>query len=104
VSKNFSEDLVDSGSLKQLNSDVIIADGASLNVYGVQVLPLSIHGRQFQCKMVVADLTVGGFLWLDVLQSSNCILKISDCSFIMPNPDVHISCHYKGKMVAIGSL
>jgi predicted aspartyl protease len=79
VSRNSSEDIVDSGSLKPLNSDVMIADGTSLNVYGVQVLPLFIQGRQFQCKMVVADFTVDGILGLDCLQSNQCTLDMSDC-------------------------
>jgi hypothetical protein len=52
----------------------MIADGTSLNVYGVQVLALFIHGRQFQCKMLVADLTVDGILGLGFLQSNNCHL------------------------------
>jgi predicted aspartyl protease len=50
MSSNSSEDIVDSGSLNPLNSDVMIADGTSLNVYGVQVLLLSICGRQFHVK------------------------------------------------------
>jgi predicted aspartyl protease len=98
VSRNSTMNIVDSGSLKQLNSDVVIADGTSLNVYGVQVLPLSIQGRQFQCKMVVADLTVDNILGLDFLQSNNCTLNMSDCSLTMQNPDVRIPCHYIGKI------
>jgi predicted aspartyl protease len=67
VSRISSKSIVDCGSLEPLNSDVVIADGTSLNLHGVQMLPFSICGRQFQCRMVVADLTVDGILGLDFL-------------------------------------
>ena len=77
--------LVVEGSLEPLKSDILIADGTTLKIYGMQALKFSIHNRQFQHKMVVADLTVDGILCLDFLKSNDCTLNIANCSLILTN-------------------
>ena len=76
----------------------MIADGTTLKIYGMQALKFSIHNRQFQHKMVVADLTVDGILGLDFLKSNDCTLNIANCSLILTKPESHIPCHYKGTL------
>ena len=99
ISRKVAQDhLLGEGSLEPLKSDILIADGTTLKIYGMQALKFSIHNRQFQHKMVVADLTVDGILGLDFLKSNDCTLNIANCSLILTKPESHIPCHYKGTL------
>jgi hypothetical protein len=101
LSKDVLADIFADKPLKQLTTDVLIADGTPLKVYGSKEVKFSIQDMVFDHTMVIADLSVDGILGLDFLRAHQCSLDLNGCSLTFGKVGKSVACQYKGN---IGSI
>jgi predicted aspartyl protease len=98
LSKDVLADICADRPLQQLTTDVLIADGTPLKVYGSKGVKFSIQDMVFDHTMVVADLSIDGILGLDFLRAHQCSVDLNGCSLTFGKVGKSVACQYKGKI------
>lgn len=98
VSKCMIADVLSDKPLSKLSTDILIADGTPLKVYGTQEVQFSIQGMLFDHTIVVADLNVDGILGLDFLRLNKCAVDLEKCTLKFGQVEKAVACQYRGKI------
>lgn len=92
VSKCMIADVLSDKPLSKLSTDILIADGTPLKVYGTQEVQFSVQGMLFDHTIVVADLNVDGILGLDFLRLNKCAVDLEKCTLKFGHVEKAVAC------------
>lgn len=88
-------DVLSDKPLSKLSTDILIADGTPLKVYGTQEVQFSIQGMLIDHTIVVVDLSVDGILGLDFLRRNKCAVDLERCTLKFGQIEKAVNCQYR---------